>query len=630
MIIYEATKGEFIEDVVEDIIAKRIEENFIEKMGRRTSPSEIRSWNNSLEYMYKVLNTNDISDGCGVAIEYNIPTTGKRIDFMLTGLDDENRNNAIIFELKQWSEVEVVKDEDGKVRTFIGGAMRETTHPSYQASVYASLISDYNDAVEKENILLRPCVYLHNYEKHDDYDPIMDTVYDEYTKEAPVFAKGEVKKLREFINRYIKKADNKETIYKIDTGKTKPSKSLQDALLHMLQGKNEFKMIGNQKVIYEAILKKTKKTINSGEYQVFIIEGGPGTGKSVLAINLLVNLIKCEYACNYVTKNSAPRDVYHKTLKGEYKKKYIENLFNGSGSYTESLKDEIDVLIVDEAHRLNEKSGLFKNLGENQTKEIINASKVSIFFIDESQKVTTSDVGEKKEITRFAEEKGANLTEFKLESQFRCNGSEGYLSWIDDILEIKPSHDNFYIDYDFKIIDNPNEMRRLIEQKNMLRNKSRIVSGYCWNWKSKKGGKESNDYDIEIPEFDFKMKWNFSNSTTWAIDEQSVKESGCIHTCQGLEFDYVGVIIGNDLRFEDNKLITDFTKRASTDKSLNGIKGRYKKKNTRDDALAEADKIIRNTYKVLLTRGMKGCYVYCTDKNLSEYLKRRISIAKKK
>lgn len=172
-------------------------------------------------------------------------------------------------------------------------------------------------------------------------------------------------------------------------------------------------------------------------------------------------------------------------------------------------------------------------------------------------------------------------------------------------------------------------MKGLIKQKNMLRNKSRIVSGYCWNWKSKKD-KESNDYDIEIPKFDFRMKWNFSNSTTWAIDEQSVKESGCIHTCQGLEFDYVGVIISNNLRFEDNKLITDFTKRASTDKSLNGIKGRYKKKDTRDDALAEADKIIRNTYKVLLTRGMKGCYVYCTDKNLSEYLKRRISIAKKK
>lgn len=128
---------------------------------------------------------------------------------------------------------------------------------------------------------------------------------------------------------FLRSSDNdkKETIYKIDTGKIKPSKSLQDVLLHMLQGKNEFKMIGNQKVIYETILKKTKKTINSGEYQVFIIGGGPGTGKSVLAINLLVNLIKCEYACNYVTKNSAPRDVYHKTLKGEYKKKYIENLF---------------------------------------------------------------------------------------------------------------------------------------------------------------------------------------------------------------------------------------------------------------------------------------------------------------
>ncbi|WP_283624707.1 DUF2075 domain-containing protein [Clostridium butyricum] len=396
----------------------------------------------------------------------------------------------------------------------------------------------------------------------------------------------------------------------------------------MLEGNDEFKMIDDQKVIYETILKDSRKAIENSGHHVFVIEGGPGTGKSVLAINLLVKLSRFDYVCQYVTKNAAPRSVYHQKLKGAFKKKDIENLFKGSGVYTESQVDEFDVLIVDEAHRLNEKSGMFKNKGENQMKEIVNSSKVSIFFIDEFQKVTTSDVGNKADIIKFAEEKGAKVTELKLESQFRCSGSDGYLSWIDDVLQIKSTanFDGFDMNYDLRILDDPNEMRLLIEEKNKGRNKSRIVSGYCWNWITKKSGENSDEYDIDIPKHDFKMKWNLGNSSTWAIDENSVSESGCIHTCQGLEFDYVGVIIGNDLRFQDGKLITDFTQRAKTDKSLNGIKGMYKKEPKY--AVELADEIIRNTYRTLLTRGMKGCYIYCTDKGLSDYLKKRMAMIK--
>ena len=627
MIIYESTKGQFMDAMDEDTLVDFLEQNYIEKVGKRTSPSERNSWNNSLQHMYKVLNTSDIDDDCGVAIEYKIPATSRRIDFMLTGLDDNEKNNVIIFELKQWQKVEAIKDEDGKVKTLLGGSIRETTHPSYQAWSYASLIEDYNDAVEKNDLLLHPCAYLHNYRyEGDGTDPILDPVYEEYTAKAPVYGKGDVKKLREFITTYVRKPDFKETIKKIESGNIKPSKSLQDALLMMLDGNDEFKMIDDQKVIYETIIKNARKAIENNKHHVFVIEGGPGTGKSVLAINLLVKLSRFDYVCQYVTKNAAPRSVYHQKLKGKYKKKDIENLFKGSGVYTESQQDEFDVLIVDEAHRLNEKSGMFKNKGENQMKEIVNASKVSIFFIDEFQKVTTSDVGNKADIIRFAEEKGAKVTELKLESQFRCSGSDGYLAWIDDVLQIKSTanFDGFDMNYDLRIFDNPNEMRALIEEKNKGRNKSRIVSGYCWDWITKKAGENSNEYDINIPQYDFKMKWNFSNSTTWAIDENSVTESGCIHTCQGLEFDYVGVIIGNDLRFQDDRLITDFTQRAKTDKSLSGIKGMYKKEPKYAAELA--DEIIRNTYRTLLTRGMKGCYIYCTDKGLADYLKKRMAM----
>src|SRR5699024_1363797 len=298
------------------------------------------------------------------------------------------------------------------------------------------------------------------------------------------------------------------------------------------------------------------------------------------------------------------------------------NLFKGSGSFTQVSENEFDVLIVDEAHRLNEKSGLFQNMGENQMKELISGANLSIFFIDEHQKVTIQDVGSIETIEYYAKEVGAKVSTYELHSQFRCDGSDGYIAWLDDVLEIRETANvnDLGMDYDIQVFDNPNDMLKAIEEKNKENNKSRIMAGYCWDW-PKKTRNDPTFYDITIPEYDFEMSWNIEN--TWAIEEQSVKEAGSIHTAQGLEFDYAGVIIGDDLRYEDGKIITDHTKRARTDQSLKGIKGMAK--NDPDKAYKVADPIIKNTYRNLLTRRQKGCYIYCTDKNLSNYIKDRIS-----
>ncbi len=273
---------------------------------------------------------------------------------------------------------------------------------------------------------------------------------------------------------------------------------------------------------------------------------------------------------------------------------------------------------ADEAHRLNDKSGMFHNLGENQIKEIIDASLCSVFFIDESQRVTLSDIGTVAEIQKWAQKEGSEVIEMELLSQFRCNGSDGYLAWLDDVLEIRETAntDMKDIDYDIRIVDSPNELRDLIIEYNKPANRARILAGYCWAW-AKDGQNDTNVHDIKIG--DFEMSWNLGNTSTFAIDENSVNEVGCIHTSQGLEFDYAGVIIGDDMRYENGHIVTDFSKRAKTDQSLKGIKKLYKE--NPEFALKEADEIIKNTYRTLMTRGMKGCYVYCTDQNLAEYLK---------
>lgn len=625
MLVYEGIKSGFIEDVDLGIIADKIRNKYIEVVKRRPSAPEFNSWKNSMQYMRGVLSDNEIPNNTGIAIEYNIPPTGCRIDFMMSGYN-KDKSNVVIIELKQWDKATEVGQMDGiyKVNTYTGGGLRDVNHPSYQAMTYANLIKDYNESVQLKDINVVPCAYLHNYYFEND-DTLLSNNYKEYTDKAPLFGHNDVIKLRDFIKKYITDGDDGNILYEIDNGRIKPSKMLQDSLSKMLKGNKEFYMIDNQKIVYEYAIKNAIDTISNNDKNVMIVRGGPGTGKSVLAVNLLVELNNRNMTCFYVTKNAAPRSVYATKLRGEYTQSYINHLFQGSGSFIDEERNKLDCLVVDEAHRLNEKSGLFQNKGENQIKEIINSAKFSIFFIDENQKVTLKDIGSEDLIKKFANELGAGIYTFDLDSQFRCNGSDGYLAWIDRTLEIRDTA-NFDIDgfdYDFKVFDDPNEMRKAIEEKNNINNKSRIVAGYCWEWPTGNTRKDTNYHEIEIPEYNFGISWNLDSGEDFAIGSTSVNEAGCIHTVQGLEFDYVGVIIGDDLRYENGHIVTDYAKRAKSDNSLRGI-NKIAKEQGQEVANKIADDIIKNTYRTLMTRGMKGCYVYCTNKELKEYLRNNI------
>ena len=617
MLVYEGIKSDFLNSVVADTIAVEIEDTIYRKMNRHTVKNEFRSWENSMEYMYKVLNDTEIPSDAGVAIEFNIPQTSKRVDFLISGYDNKNKGNVVVIELKQWDSIRAIEGKDALVETYTGNAMRHVVHPSYQAWSYAALIEDYNENVQNENIKLSPCAYLHNYRRKEE-DPIDALQYQIYIEDAPVFSRGEVEDLRAFIKKCVVKGDNKELLYCIENGKIRPSKSLQNSIASMLKGNKEFIMLDEQKVVYEEILHYSKLSQKCEKKRVIIIEGGPGTGKTVVAVNLLAELTNHNQFCQYVSKNSAPRSVYQMKLKGQIKKSSVDNMFKGTGIYTEAPSNSVDTILVDEAHRANAKSGIFNNMGENQIKEIINAAKCSVFFIDENQRVSLSDIGSIDEIKKWAEELGAEVIQEELISQFRCNGSDGYLAWVDNVLDIRKTanYDMVDIDYDIQILDRPEMIQNMIIERNKPHNRARVLAGYCWEW-DKAGRGNTVAYDIQIG--DFKMSWNLDNSKTYAIDESSVNEAGCIHTSQGLEFDYVGVIIGEDLSYKNGKIVTDFTKRAKSDKSLNGIKKLYKE--DPEFACKEADEIIKNTYRTLMTRGMKGCYIYCVDKNLQEYLK---------
>lgn len=621
MIIYQNSKSGFLTDVHHHDIEEIIHASFMEKAGHRVSKEEIRSWANSLNYMGKVLVDTDIPSDCGVAVEYTIPQTSKRVDFLLTGKTAEQKSCLIIVELKQW-EFALKTEKDGIVATKFSRGMAEVSHPSYQAWSYAALLENFNEAVYEGEIKLSPCAYLHNYS--DPNGDICDSFYADHVKLAPVFLKGEEerRRLQDFIKSHVRYGDKAETLFRIEGGRIRPSKMLADSLVGLLNGNPEFVLIDDQKLVYETALVHARKVREKGK-KVLIVEGGPGTGKSVVAINLLVGLTKAEMVAKYVTKNAAPRAVYESKLTGTFKKTHISNLFVGSGSFTETNENEFDVLIVDEAHRLNEKSGLYKNLGENQIKEIIRSSRLSIFFIDESQKVTLSDIGDKEEIRKFASLYGASVEDMTLSSQFRCGGHDGYLAWLDNTLDIRETANTILdvSEFDFRIVDSPSELKNIIlEKNNESINRARMVAGYCWKWPSKK---DQNSYDIVFPSDGFKARWNLTkDGGLWMVSPDSVEEVGCIHTCQGLEVDYIGVIVGDDLVVRNGLVVTNPEKRASSDKSIHGWK--QLAKINPDLAREKTDLIIKNTYRTLMTRGMKGCYVYFTDKETAEYFRSRL------
>lgn len=612
MLAYLASKEQFLKDAptIDDIVAAQVKTNLNISVGY----SETQSWRNSLgNAMFHVMSDASIPNDSTVAVEYRLNGRKFRIDFLIAGRDSSGKESMVIVELKQWEDI-AFSALDGHVRTFLGGAQRDQPHPSYQAWSYAYHLHTFNEYVYSNDLQISACAYLHNCKSKE---VVGDQRYQSDTVKAPVFIKGEIDPLRELIKTRINQGVGEEMLKRVDASPIRPSKQLAEAVGSMLEGLEEFVLLDDQKTVLEKIVSTATEAMVD-QKQVIIVKGGPGTGKSVISINALSRLSSLRMNARYITPNAAPRTVFESKLKGVMSSGVIHELFSGSGSYVGVKEDSFDVLIVDEAHRLKLRTQYAKG-GVNQIKEIIEAARTSVFFIDEAQKVTWKDIGEINSIEQFAAKAGAQVQYLELTSQFRCSGSDDYMVWLDNALGVKIDDESYFSPerFDFRIVDSPTDLHNLIKEKNLENNKSRVVAGYCWDWVSKKN---PNELDIKFPEFGFAAEWNLDRvNQAWIIHPDSVKEVGCIHTCQGLELDYVGVIVGPDLVFEAGELIAIPEARAKTDKSLHG----YKKEMKENPVLAsqKADEIIRNTYRTLMSRGMKGCYVYFTDHATSEYFK---------
>ncbi len=625
MRLYSGTSQQFIEDTIQNQIAEKLKASFFNHFRFYPSPGEINSWRNSLRSICQVFQYANLLDH-GVILEYQLPLTSKRLDCLICGKDQSKSENAVIIELKQWDKCENA-DGENEVMTWVGRAKRDVLHPSVQVGRYQMYLEDVHTAFndEKVPVLLYACSYLHNYNYFKD-----DVLYNDKFKEAlakyPLFTADDVNKLTEYLQKRLSKGEGLKTLKKIEESKYRPCKKLMDHVGNVIKGKSEYILLDEQLVIYDKVLACAKSNFHDKQKTVLIIKGGPGTGKSVIAINLMADLLLKGYNAHYATGSKAFTETLRKVIgaRGSAQFKY----FN---SYSDAEINAIDVLIADESHRIRTTSNsrftpAARRSNLPQIEELLAVSKVSVFFIDDNQVVRPNEIGSVDYIKTIAQQKNCKIYEYELEAQFRCNGSEAFVNWVNNTLGIKRTANVLWDqgeEFEFKIVSSPLELENSIRQKVKEGFTGRVTAGFCWDWSMPNPDGTLKD-DVVIG--DYRRPWDAKPEATrlapgipkaslWAYDPNGINQIGCVYTAQGFEFDYAGVIIGEDLVYDFDKQDWIGDPKKSSDSVVKRSKDRF----------AE---LLKNTYRVLLSRGMKGCYVYFMNKDTERFFKSRIEIQK--
>ena len=622
MIIYQNSVTGFQSDVDNNQIADKIEQEFIEKIGHTVSPSEKSSWNNSLYRMGTIVRLSKLPDTCWILIEYNIPSTSKRIDFLICGHDQHNQKNFIIVELKQWEKA-TTTDMPYLVNTFIHGNYHDVAHPSYQAYSYKHFLCDMSTAVYEKNIHPYSCAYLHNY-KAGKKEPLLDKKYAEFYLDTPIFFKDDAPKLEKFFHEYVGRGNGDTIVQDFVSSKIKPSKKFIEYVSDLFQHNPAYILLDEQVIAYANIM---KYACASDKRTTIIVNGGPGTGKSVVAMNVFVDLLKSGKNALFVAPNSSFKtamiDVlaWHKVKA----KNRLMKIFSGSTKFCEVSPLSYDVLIVDEAHRLKAK-GTYMYKGDSQVEDVIKASRVNVFFIDDEQRIRPNDEGSMDYVESVAKKNHSEVIKVELKAQFRCSGADGFVNWVEHTLQIRDTANFDGWDkesFEFKIMDSPQDLEKYIQRKRINGYTARIVAGFAWPWTAAKDGNPDAEIaDVKIAEYGYARPWNSRHDQyTWAIDESKSHQIGCIHTSQGLEFDYVGVIFGRDIYYDPDT------------HTVNGDYENYYDKTGKSGLRNKPDELtqyIKNIYRVLMTRGIKGCTIFCCDKNLQAYMKNRANLIESK
>jgi DUF2075 family protein len=554
-----------------------------------------------------------------VLVEYQLPLSSKRLDVMFTGHSGEGRPMATVVELKQWDEAQPTNIPE-VVLAWVGGGMREVPHPSVQVGQYRRYLLDTHDAFADGGLGLRASAYLHNF-MFDSESELFAVRHAAALNSDPLFAADRVDELSEWLRDHLSAGGGVKLLDSVVQGRFKPQKKLLAHTAKMIKGEPTYVLLDEQKVAFNSVLAGVAESHRTKDKSVYLIKGGPGTGKSVVALNLVAELSESGYSTLHATGSRAFTGNVKKVVGSRAAAQF--KFFN---SFLGAEPNSADVLICDEAHRIREvshhwRTAKAKRTGRPQVDELIEAAFVSVFFIDDLQVVRPGEVGSAELIREAAARAEAELKEYELEAQFRCGGSDSFIGWVENTLGLRKTADVLWDgdeEFDFDIVNSVEELHALIESKNRGGSTARLVAGFCWPW-SKPNTDGTLVDDVVIG--GFSMPWNakpdsgrlaegIPKSDFWAADPGGIKQVGCVYTAQGFEFDYAGVIFGRDLvyRFGEGWVGQP---EFSHDRV---VKSAVKSED------ADFTELVKQTYRVLLTRGLKGCYVFFEDEETRDFV----------
>jgi DUF2075 family protein len=548
-------------------------------------------------------------------IEYQLPLSSKRADVVLAGVDRRTGGDAyVVVELKQWSQAELYEDSERLV--VVQGMHRELAHPLLQVQGYCDYITDFVASLRGNETAVRGVAYLHNAVDLDVQDLFEFTT----TERTRLFTKSRRGAFLEYLSDQFAPDQGAGAADRLLTSASRPSKQLMKLAASEIKDREQFTLLDEQQVAYEIVMHAVQKARRSDAKEVVVITGGPGSGKSVIALSLLGELSRQGYSALHATgSRSFTQTMRRHVGRGSPR---VKDLFKYFNSFMDAQRNDIEVLICDEAHRIRETSAnrytsAAHRTGRSQIDELIAVARVPVFLLDEHQVVKPGEVGTVEAIKSHASSLGFRVHHVQLNDQFRCGGSRKYERWVLRLLGLETGGPERWTGddhFEVTLAESPWEMEDILRGKLAEGLSARMSAGYCWPW-SEPGRDERLVSDVRIE--DWTMPWNVKGdravgaappSALWATMEGGFDQVGCVYTAQGFEYDWSGVIIGPDLVARQGRTVT--VREANKDPE-------FKKKSVTD---LQYDRHIRNIYKVLLTRGMAGTVIYAVDPQTREFL----------
>ncbi|MFE6893303.1 DNA/RNA helicase domain-containing protein [Streptomyces sp. NPDC057694] len=585
----------------------RLTEQFVHVHGHRPGGSEVRSWERSIPALVNALNDAGLGQ-VEVLLEYGLPLNSKRADAVLAGVHPKTGEPSyVVVELKQWSSAEPDDEDPSLCR--VDAYAHAVLNPVDQVRGYCEYLISFNGALADHPDRVSGAAFLHNATEFG-VSGLFEAEQGPYGRLFIGARRGE---FIDYLRTKLKAQSGAAAADELLDGKIGPSKQLMAVAAQEVREREQFVLLDEQQVAYRTVLNAVRRAKQSDHKEVVVVTGGPGTGKSVIALSLLGELHRQGITALHATGSSSFTTTMRKVAGA--RKPQVRDLFKYFNSFMTAERNSLDVLICDEAHRMRETSAnrytpAAHRTGKPQVEELIDAARVPVFLLDEHQVVRPGEMGTLTEVQEAAAKKGLACRVVALDSQFRCGGSDAYLRWVVRLLGLEAGG---VLDWEpddkmqLMVVDSPYEMESFLEGRRSHGYSARMSAGYCWTWTKKVPAGQSLPADVVVGEW--ARPWNVHGdravggappAALWATDPAGFGQVGCVYTAQGFEYDWSGVIIGPDLVWRGDRWVTDRT--ASKDPVF--------KKSTPD---ADVDRLIRNTYKVLLSRGMVGTVIYSTD-----------------